>query len=169
MDEINPDMDNVDVCLVVGANDITNKAACDTPGCPIYGMPVIEVWRAKKTIFFKRSMGGGYADIENPVFFMENTDICSATPRRPLTRWSRRSRRRLRSAALPEPRPLHQGPAAEATDALCRLASNCALRRTTRATRDWQECMKQCRPCRECRRYAVPVRRLTPLVGNDDH
>merc|ERR1719316_1258767 len=75
MDEINPDMDSVDVCLVVGANDITNKAACDTPGCPIYGMPVIEVWRAKKTIFFKRSMGGGYADIENPVFFMENTDM----------------------------------------------------------------------------------------------
>merc|ERR1719472_182460 len=75
MDEINPEMDSVDVCLVVGANDITNKAACDTPGCPIYGMPVIEVWRAKKTIFFKRSMGGGYADIENPVFFMENTDM----------------------------------------------------------------------------------------------
>merc|ERR1719440_2322438 len=75
MDEVNPDMDNVDVCLVIGANDITNKAACDTPGCPIYGMPVIEVWRAKKTIFFKRSMGGGYADIENPVFFMENTDM----------------------------------------------------------------------------------------------
>merc|ERR1719353_2273729 len=75
LDEVNPDMDNVDVCLVIGANDITNKAACDTPGCPIYGMPVIEVWRAKKTIFFKRSMGGGYADIENPVFFMENTDM----------------------------------------------------------------------------------------------
>ena len=42
MDEVNPDLDSVDVCLVIGANDITNKAACDTPGCPIYGMPVIE-------------------------------------------------------------------------------------------------------------------------------
>merc|ERR1719324_28573 len=83
MDEINPEMDSVDVCLVVGANDITNKAACDTPGCPIYGMPVIEVWRAKKTIFFKRSMGGGYADIENPVFFLENTDMLLGDAKKP--------------------------------------------------------------------------------------
>merc|ERR1719324_1916542 len=75
MDEINPVMDSVDVCLVVGANDITNKAACDTPGCPIYGMPVIEVWRAKKTIFMKRSMGGGYADVQNPVFFKPTTEM----------------------------------------------------------------------------------------------
>jgi len=75
MDEVNPDMDNVDVCLVIGANDITNKAAQDVPGCPIYGMPVIQVWRSKKVVFFKRSMAGGYADLENPVFFNDNTDM----------------------------------------------------------------------------------------------
>merc|ERR1711920_259598 len=73
MDEVNPDMEKVDVCLVMGANDITNSAAQEVEGCPIWGMPVIEVWKAKKTIFCKRSMGGGYADLENPVFFKENT------------------------------------------------------------------------------------------------
>jgi len=73
MDEVNPDIEKVDVVLVMGANDITNSAAQEIEGCPIYGMPVIEVWRAKKTIFCKRSMGGGYADLENPVFFKENT------------------------------------------------------------------------------------------------
>jgi len=73
MDEVNPDMEKVDVCLVMGANDITNSAAKEEEGCPIYGMPVIEVWRAKKVIFCKRSMAGGYADLENPVFFKENT------------------------------------------------------------------------------------------------
>ena len=61
--------------MVVGANDITNSAAKTVEGCPIYGMPVIEVWRSKKVIFCKRSMGGGYADLENPVFFKENTDM----------------------------------------------------------------------------------------------
>jgi len=75
MDEVNPDMESFDVCLVVGANDITNSAAKTVEGCPIYGMPVLEVWRTKKVIFFKRSMGGGYADLENPVFFLENTDM----------------------------------------------------------------------------------------------
>jgi len=75
MDEVNPDIEKVDVVLVMGANDITNSAAQEIEGCPIYGMPVIEVWRAKKTIFCKRSMGGGYADLENPVFFKENTQM----------------------------------------------------------------------------------------------
>jgi NAD(P) transhydrogenase len=75
MDEVNPDMESFDVCLVIGANDITNSAANDVEGCPIYGMPVIEVWRSKKVIFFKRSMAAGYADLENPVFFLEQTDM----------------------------------------------------------------------------------------------
>jgi len=75
MDEVNPDMEKFDVCMVIGANDITNSAAIESEGCPIYGMPVIEVWRAKKTIFCKRSMAGGYADIENPVFFKHNTEM----------------------------------------------------------------------------------------------
>merc|ERR1719434_679909 len=75
MDEVNPDMENVDVVLVVGANDVVNSSAQEVEGCAIWGMPVIEVWRAKKVIFCKRSMGGGYADLDNPVFYKENTDM----------------------------------------------------------------------------------------------
>eukprot|EP01065_Artemidia_motanka_P029473 TRINITY_DN35586_c0_g1_i1.p1 TRINITY_DN35586_c0_g1~~TRINITY_DN35586_c0_g1_i1.p1 ORF type:complete len:1058 (+),score=381.56 TRINITY_DN35586_c0_g1_i1:65-3175(+) len=75
MEEVNPDMDNTDVLLVVGANDITNSAALEDEDCSIYGMPVIEVWRAKNCIFMKRSMAAGYADLENPVFFKDNTQM----------------------------------------------------------------------------------------------
>jgi len=75
MEEINPDMPDADLCLVVGANDITNCAAQDDPDCAIAGMPVIEVWKAKKCIFMKRSMAAGYADLDNPVFFKENTNM----------------------------------------------------------------------------------------------
>merc|ERR550532_90611 len=76
MDEVNPDMDNVDTCLIVGANDTTNSGAQEgDPDHPLAGMPVIEVWRAKTVIFMKRTMGAGYADVENPVFFKENTDM----------------------------------------------------------------------------------------------
>merc|ERR1719421_1365294 len=75
MEEVNPDMESNDVCIVMGANDITNSAAQEVEGCPIAGMPVIEVWRSKKVIFCKRSMAGGYADIENPVFFKPNTEM----------------------------------------------------------------------------------------------
>jgi NAD/NADP transhydrogenase beta subunit len=76
MDEVNPDMDNVDVSLIVGANDTTNQGAVEGgPDHPLAGMPVIEVWRSKKVIFMKRTMGAGYADVENPVFFNENTDM----------------------------------------------------------------------------------------------
>eukprot|EP00440_Ansanella_granifera_P021351 gb/GFBE01023179.1/.p1 GENE.gb/GFBE01023179.1/~~gb/GFBE01023179.1/.p1 ORF type:complete len:837 (+),score=259.50 gb/GFBE01023179.1/:1-2511(+) len=75
MDEVQDDMPNVDVCLVVGANDITNEAAETDEDCSIYGMPVIKVWEAKNCIFLKRSMAGGYADLENPVFFRETTQM----------------------------------------------------------------------------------------------
>merc|ERR1719161_706517 len=75
MDEINPDMDDIDTCLIVGANDVTNSAAQDDPDSPLAGMPVIEVWKAKKVIFMKRTMNAGYADIDNPVFFKENTEM----------------------------------------------------------------------------------------------
>merc|ERR1719461_217978 len=75
MDEVQDDMPNVDVCLVVGANDITNEAAETDPDCSIAGMPVIKVWEAKNCIFMKRSMAGGYADIENPVFFHDPTQM----------------------------------------------------------------------------------------------
>merc|ERR1719387_144715 len=73
MDEINPSMPEYDVCIVMGANDITNSAAQEVEGCSIWGMPVIEVWKSKETIFCKRSMAGGYADLDNPVFYKENT------------------------------------------------------------------------------------------------
>jgi len=76
MEEVNPDMDSVDTCLIVGANDTTNSGAQEGGGYhPLAGMPVIEVWKAKKVIFMKRTMGAGYADVENPVFYKENTDM----------------------------------------------------------------------------------------------
>jgi len=75
MDEVNPIMESFDVVLVVGANDVVNSAAQEIEGCAIWGMPVIEVWRAKKVIFCKRSMGGGYADLDNPVFYKQNTEM----------------------------------------------------------------------------------------------
>jgi len=76
LDEVNDEMDKVDVCLVVGANDITNIAARDEEGCPIYGMPVFSVWECKTTVFFKRSMRPGYADLPNPCFYKENASMC---------------------------------------------------------------------------------------------
>merc|ERR1712157_347536 len=76
LDEVNDDMGEIDVCLVVGANDITNIAAKETEGCPIYGMPVFSVWECKSTIFFKRSMRAGYADLPNPCFYKENAYMC---------------------------------------------------------------------------------------------
>merc|ERR1711870_213918 len=75
MEEINPDMQKTDVCVVIGANDITNSAAEEDEDCPIAGMPVLQVWKAKKTIFMKRTMAGGYADIDNPVFYKDNTEM----------------------------------------------------------------------------------------------
>jgi len=75
MDEAADDMKNVDVCMVVGANDVTNEAAETDPDCSIAGMPVIRVWEAKNCIFMKRSMAGGYADLDNPVFFKETTQM----------------------------------------------------------------------------------------------
>merc|ERR1712083_116289 len=73
MEEVNGDMEKYDTVIILGANDVVNSAAVEDPDCAIAGMPVIEVWKAKKVIFCKRSMGGGYADLENPVFFKENT------------------------------------------------------------------------------------------------
>jgi H+-translocating NAD(P) transhydrogenase subunit beta len=73
MDEINPDFPETDVVLVIGANDTVNPAALEDPGSPIAGMPVLEVWRAKQVVVFKRSMATGYAGVQNPLFFRENT------------------------------------------------------------------------------------------------
>jgi len=73
MDDINPDMHNVDVVIVVGANDVVNPAAYDDPSSPIYGMPIIDAHLAKNIIIMKRGMGKGYAGIENFLFFNDKT------------------------------------------------------------------------------------------------
>ena len=73
MDDINPDMQNVDVVIVVGANDVVNPAAYDDPSSPIYGMPIIDAHLAKNIIIMKRGMGKGYAGIENFLFFNDKT------------------------------------------------------------------------------------------------
>jgi NAD(P) transhydrogenase len=75
MEEINPEMGDVDVTMVIGANDTVNSAAEEDPESAIAGMPVIQVWKSKHTIFMKRSMASGYAGVDNPVFFKSNTDM----------------------------------------------------------------------------------------------
>jgi len=75
MDEINEDFPSTDVVLVIGANDTVNPAALDEPGSPIAGMPVLEVWNAKDVIVFKRSMAAGYAGVQNPLFFRDNSSM----------------------------------------------------------------------------------------------
>jgi NAD(P) transhydrogenase subunit beta len=73
MDEINDDFPNVDVSIVIGANDIVNPSAQTDPDSPIAGMPVLECWKGETTIVLKRSMATGYAGVQNPLFFKDNT------------------------------------------------------------------------------------------------
>ena len=75
MDEINDDLPDVDVLLVVGANDIVNPSALEDSSSPIAGMPVIEAWNAKSVVAFKRSMAAGYSGVENPLYFKDNTNM----------------------------------------------------------------------------------------------
>src|SRR6476646_4180728 len=75
MDEVNDDLPDTDVVLVIGANDTVNPAAMEEPGSPIAGMPVLEVWKARDVIVFKRSMATGYAGVQNPLFFKDNTQM----------------------------------------------------------------------------------------------
>jgi NAD(P) transhydrogenase subunit beta len=73
MDEINEDFPKIDVSIVIGANDIVNPSAQDEPNSPIAGMPVLEVWKGTTTVVLKRSMASGYAGVDNPLFYKENT------------------------------------------------------------------------------------------------
>ena len=75
MDEINDDMPNTDVVMVIGANDVVNPSAQDDPNSSIYGMPVIEAWKAEKVIIMKRSMSAGYSGEDNPLFYKPNSEM----------------------------------------------------------------------------------------------
>lgn len=75
MDEINEDMPETDVVMVIGANDVVNPSAQDDPASSIYGMPVIEVWKAEKVIIMKRSMSAGYSGEDNPLFYKSNSEM----------------------------------------------------------------------------------------------
>ena len=72
-DDVNPSMDSIDVAIVIGANDVVNPSATEEEGSPIYGMPIIEVHNAKTVFVLKRSMSSGFAGVQNPLFFRENT------------------------------------------------------------------------------------------------
>jgi H+-translocating NAD(P) transhydrogenase subunit beta len=84
MDEINEDFPKTDVVLVIGANDTVNPSALENPNSPIAGMPVLEVWKAGTVVVMKRSMASGYAGVENPLFYKENTRMLFGDARKNL-------------------------------------------------------------------------------------
>ena len=75
MDDINPEFGRTDVSLVIGANDVTNPAAREQTDSPIYGMPILDVDKSHQVIVLKRSMNTGFAGIDNPLFYNENTAL----------------------------------------------------------------------------------------------
>jgi NAD(P) transhydrogenase subunit beta len=78
MDQINPELPQTDVVVILGANDVVNPAAQNDPGSPIYGMPIIEVDRARNVVVVKRSLSPGFAGIDNPLFYETNTSMLFA-------------------------------------------------------------------------------------------
>ncbi len=85
MDDINPQMPNMDVAIVIGANDVVNPAANADEGSPLYGMPVINAEQARTVFVLKRSMKAGYAGVENPLFVGENTRMLFGDAKESLT------------------------------------------------------------------------------------
>jgi NAD(P) transhydrogenase subunit beta len=85
MEEINPQFDQTDIVLVVGANDVVNPAARSDPGSPIYGMPILDVDRARNVIVLKRSMNPGFAGIENELFYRSNTRMLFGDARKSIS------------------------------------------------------------------------------------
>jgi len=85
MDEINPEFESTDVVLIVGANDVVNPAAINTPSSPIFGMPILEAYKAKNIIVNKRSMNAGYAGIENDLFYDPKTSMFFGDAKKALT------------------------------------------------------------------------------------
>ena len=78
MEQINPELPQTDVAVILGANDVVNPAALNDPGSPIYGMPIIEVDRARNVVVVKRSLSPGFAGIDNPLFYEDNTSLLFA-------------------------------------------------------------------------------------------
>jgi NAD(P) transhydrogenase subunit beta len=86
MDEVNPTFGQTDVAIVIGANDVVNPAAQTSPGCPIYGMPILEVNHASNIIFLKRSMRPGFAGIENELLYDPKTMLLFGDAKASLTK-----------------------------------------------------------------------------------
>ena len=85
MEEINDDFEETDVALVIGANDIVNPGAQTDTSSPIYGMPVLEVWKSGRTVMLKRSRRVGYAGVDNPLFYLENSMMFFADAKKAMT------------------------------------------------------------------------------------